>query len=70
MLATVPLLSVAEAWTVTVPEAVAGAFKVTAGGVLSFATVTVACADPTLPLGSVAFARSVWEPLATVVEFH
>jgi hypothetical protein len=70
-------LSIAFADTATVPETLApfvGAVTATAGGVVSFVvlfTVTVTLALVVLfPAPSVAIARSVWLPLAALVESH
>src|SRR5438445_4522135 len=69
-----PTLSEALADTVTVPVTVAplaGAVKETAGGVVSFATVTLtAAAVAALPVASRATAVKEWEPLAAGVVFQ
>src|SRR5439155_9130477 len=68
---TTPTLSEAPAATVTGPLTVApaaGAVTVTAGGVVSFDTVTVAAAEVVLfPATSRATAVSLWLPLPTAV---
>ena len=70
-----PMLSEAEALTVTDPETVApdaGAVMLTAGGVVSaFDTVTVTAEEVVrLPAASRAAAVRVCEPLPTVVVFQ